>query len=103
MKFVGLIVLLIVLSVAEARALASGEGQFFEQTGGTEQVFYVSKRGNNTTGLSWATAWSELNRIRWELVRPGATIYLDGGGTRMIYRTTMTFGASGTAAAPIII
>lgn len=103
MKFLGLMLLLIILSVAQVRTLANTEAESFEQTGTTGQVFYVSKRGNNTTGLSWATAWSELNRIRWELVRPGATIYIDGGGTRMIYRTTMTFGASGTAAAPITI
>jgi hypothetical protein len=97
MKYLGLILLLIILSITEATALASSEAEYYEQTGTTGQVFYVSRRGNNTTGLSWATAWNELNQIRWDLVLPGATIYIDGGGTRMLYRTTMVIGRSGNS------
>jgi hypothetical protein len=91
----------------------------------------VSRNGNNTSGTSWTTAWNELNAIKWGSVKPGDTILLDGGSVAcaspwnsltaspydfaspkpgqpgsscgMLYNTTMTVGASGTAAAPITI
>ncbi len=31
--------------------------------GTTGRFFFVSKRGNNRDGRSWATAWNELDRI----------------------------------------
>jgi hypothetical protein len=67
------------------------------------QTFYVSRNGNNTTGTSWASAWNELNQIRWTLVQPGAVIYIDGGSTGMTYQTTLTLGKSGTSTAPITL
>jgi Concanavalin A-like lectin/glucanases superfamily len=91
-------------------------------------TWYVSRNGNNTTGTSWATAWSELNAINWGTVRPGDKIVLDGGATvcsspfnasstfpydfpspkpgiscGMLYRTTLSIGVSGTSSAPIAI
>jgi hypothetical protein len=94
-------------------------------------TWYVSRNGNNTAGTSWTTAWNELNAIKWSSVKPGDTIVLDGGSVAcaspwnsltaspydfaspkpgqpgsncgMLYNTTMTVGASGTAAAPIVI
>ncbi len=66
-------------------------------------IFYISKNGNNGDGLSWQTAWNELNQINWSRIQPGDRILLDGGSTQMVYITTLTIGQSGTAAAPIRI
>lgn len=53
------------------------------------QTFYVSRSGNNADGLSWATAWNELNQINWSQVPAGSLILLDGGTTGMVYQTTL--------------
>ncbi len=66
-------------------------------------TFYVSKRGNNEDGTSWATAWNELDQIDWDVVKPGATILLDGGSTEMVYTTTLRIGSSGRPDKPITI
>ncbi|HEX5415272.1 MAG TPA: hypothetical protein VFZ25_06385, partial [Chloroflexota bacterium] len=48
-------------------------------------TYFVSKLGSNGDGRSWATAWNELDQIKWNTVRPGDTIVLDGGQTDMTY------------------
>ena len=59
----------------------------------------------NADGRSWATAWNELNQVKWNVIQPGDTILVDGG----TYHTALTNGPlsgegqSGTAAAPITI
>lgn len=68
--------------------------------------FYVSKRndgrsGNN--GLSWNTAWGELDQINWSKIHPGATIWIDGGASSLTYNTTLTIGKSGASGNPITI
>jgi hypothetical protein len=76
--------------------------------------FYVSKNGSGADGTSWTTAWRELSNIVWGQVRPGDTIYIDGGQTPcpalgpgyscgMVYNSTLTIGASGTSGSPITI
>jgi hypothetical protein len=86
--------------------------------------WYVSKLGSGADGLSWATAWNELNRINWSAVHPGDSVVVDGGpiscgseygfanhtpGNRpgescgMLYATTLTVGKSGTASQPITV
>jgi len=85
--------------------------------------YYVSRTGSNGDGLSWATAWNELNQINWSVIRPGDTILIDGGGQNcdfpvvvtktsnqpqpagcgMEYNTTLEIEASGTEAEPITI
>jgi hypothetical protein len=70
-------------------------------SGGT--TYYVSKNGNNGNGLSWSTAWNELNQINWSTIRPGDTVVLDGGTSNMTYRTTLTIGKSGLSGNPITI
>jgi hypothetical protein len=66
-------------------------------------AFYVSKNGNNSNGLSWKTAWHELDQINWAVIQPGDTIFLDGGETGMTYNTTLTVGKSGLPGEPITI
>ena len=73
----------------------------------TPQTFYVSRTGNNADGKTWATAFSELNQIQWNVVRPGDTIILDGGavacppmgdevpGCGVVFNTPLNFGQSG--------
>jgi len=66
-------------------------------------LYYISKNGNNSDGLSWATAWNELDKINWPVIQPGDTILIDGGSQQMVYTTTLTIGKSGTDSAPITI
>ena len=40
----------------------------------TGRTFYVSKAGNNADGRGWASAWNELDQIRWDQLRPGDTV-----------------------------
>src|SRR5262245_32137390 len=94
-KFAALSALLVILIVFQLIVSA--------QTTTTGQVFYVSRRGSNGDGRTWATAWNELNQIRWSVIQPGATIYIDGGTTSIQYTTTLTVGKSGTSTAPIRI
>lgn len=69
----------------------------------TNGPYYVSKNGNNRNGLSWATAWTELNQINWSVIQPGAVIYLDGGTSQMTYTTDLQIGRSGLPNLPITI
>ena len=71
--------------------------------GDTPQTFYVSRNGSNFDGLSWDTAWNELDQIHWASVEPGAVIYIDGGSDEMRYETEMVIDSSGTENAPIKI
>ncbi len=65
--------------------------------------FYVSKIGDNSDGLSWETAWNELDQIDWERVGPGDTILLDGGKFEMVYSTQLMVVKSGVYGMPITI
>jgi hypothetical protein len=73
------------------------------QENASGQVFFVSRDGSNGDGLSWATAWNELDQINWDIVDPGEIIYIDGGNDEMRYETEMVIGSSGTENAPIQI
>ncbi|MHC4253826.1 MAG: Ig-like domain-containing protein, partial [Planctomycetota bacterium] len=55
------------------------------------------------TGASWQDAWPELDRINWSVVRPGDTVWLDGGPSGMKYRATLAPAASGVEGSPITI
>ena len=66
-------------------------------------TYYVSKQGNNSNGLSWTTAWNELNQINWSTVKPGDTIEIDGSSTSVTYSTSLSIGSSGTGGSPITI
>ncbi|HLC78935.1 MAG TPA: Calx-beta domain-containing protein [archaeon] len=58
--------------------------------------FYVSKSGNNSNGLSWTSAWNEMNQINWANINPGDIIYLDGGPSGVSYFTTLNPTKGGT-------
>ena len=62
-------------------------------------TYYVSKNGNNRDGLSWDTAWNELDQINWSSIQAGDTIYIDGG----TYHSSLSVGTSGTPSSPITI
>ncbi|MEM7333977.1 MAG: hypothetical protein AAF490_17970 [Chloroflexota bacterium] len=74
-----------------------------EPTAVPRQTFYVSPSGSNEDGLSWETAWSELDQIDWAQIEPADLILLDGGDEQMVYETTLTPKASGEEGAPIRI
>jgi hypothetical protein len=66
-------------------------------------AYYVSPVGNDGDGLSWASAWKSLGTIKWSVVQPGDTLFLDGGSSGITYTSTLAVGKSGTALAPITI
>ncbi len=51
------------------------------------RIYHVSKNGNNTDGLTWATAWNEMDQIQWSQISAQRhdSLLLDGGARRMIY------------------
>src|SRR5690242_16414397 len=81
----------------------SGYPSIWNAKANTGATYYVSKNGNNANGLSWSTAWNELDQINWSKIQPGSTIILDGGISNMIYTTTLTVEKSGVAGSPITI
>lgn len=67
------------------------------------RTYYVSKTGNNANGTSWATAWNELDQIKWDVIQPGDTILLDGGSSEMVYTRSIVPTKSGTRDLPITL
>jgi hypothetical protein len=65
--------------------------------------WYISKNGSGSNGRTWATAWTELNKIDWSKVQAGDTIYLDGGTTKTDYVSTLFTAKGGTESKRIII
>jgi hypothetical protein len=82
-------------------------GFFLTASAAEARNYYISPQGNNTTGLSWATAYTSMpNLIAGESpVAPGDVIILDGGsgsaGINYGMITQMT--VNGTSAKPITI
>lgn len=72
-----------------------------EQQTQPNTIFFVSRNGNNQDGLSWESAWDELDQIDWSIIKPGDTIYLDGGEEQMTYETQLIINQSGTSDHPI--
>ena len=113
------------LTVDDIHFVRAGSGSTPTETAtpgptSTGRTWYVSKRGNNAGGTSWASAWNELSAINWTAVQPGDTVLLDGGSSRcasaydftttrpgvscgMTYSGPLTVGRSGTATAPVTI
>lgn len=65
--------------------------------------YFVSKDGGNGDGRSWASAWSELDQIDWEVIQPGDVILIDGGSSEMVYTTRLEPEVSGTPESPVVI
>lgn len=55
---------------------------------------YVSRAGNNADGLTWQTAWNELDQIDWNKVEVNDEVFIDGGayGSSMTYRKPLIIG-----------
>lgn len=67
--------------------------------------WYVSKAQSSVPGdgRSWKSAWQELSEIRWDNVKPGDTIFIDGGKTSTTYTSPLRIQKNGTKAARITI
>ena len=67
--------------------------------------YYVSKNGDNTTGRTWATAWNEMDQIKWAQIKTqqGDSLILDGGVGRMIYRKPMQVQAAASSYYPLSV
>lgn len=67
--------------------------------------FYVSPSGDNTTGLSWATALRAIPPLNFGIspVQPGDRIIIDGGTSGITYTQALDIGVSGSATSPIVI
>jgi parallel beta-helix repeat protein len=74
----------------------------YEYTEPTNEWF-ISKNGDNSDGMSWSTAWNEMEKIDWAAVQPGDTIYIDGGPSGMAYTTTLAVGKGGNEGQRIFI
>jgi len=119
--FAALVLLVLVLPLTVF--LAKQQQQTRQYAAATGVTYYVSMNGSNADGLSWTTAWNELNKINWAIIQPGDTILIDGGATAcpsnydfsnhstnrpgltcgMLYTTQLNIQKSGIAAAPITI
>jgi hypothetical protein len=53
---------------------------------------YVSPSGNNTTGTSWATAWTSFSSINWGNLFGGGYLYIDGGTDSIVYNQGLDMG-----------
>lgn len=60
--------------------------------------FFVSRNGDNSDGLTWQTAWNELDQIKWNQIDPrrGDRLEIDGGSSYMYYQTPLVIQRSGT-------
>jgi hypothetical protein len=56
--------------------------------------YYVSPGGNNAGGLSYKSAWTEMNQINWAVLKTNDVIYIDGGTSGITYRTPLEIPAS---------
>lgn len=77
--------IIFIIAVFAAPSLASNPNGPFPRT------FYVSRTGDNSDGLSWQTAFNEMDQIQWEridVVR-GDRVVIDGGSSHMVYRTQL--------------
>lgn len=60
-------------------------------------TYHVSGSGNNSGGLTWSSAWNDINQITD--LTAGDTVYIAAGN----YKGTYTFAASGSSGSPITI
>lgn len=88
---------------ARAACTLQDEGVCLPLIASGPDTFYVSRLGSNGDGLSWDTAWSDLDQINWQSIQPGNTILLDGGADEMVYVSTLKPERSGTAGRPITL
>jgi hypothetical protein len=102
-KIIGILSLLLIVVLPITIFLAQQQHSRETHAATTGNVHYVSKNGTNGDGLSWATAWNELNQINWSTVQPGDIILIDGGSTGMTYMSTLTVGKSGLQGLPITV
>jgi hypothetical protein len=65
--------------------------------------YYVSPSGTGTDGKSWQTAWSGLDKISWQSVNPGDTVWIDGGPGGITYASGLSVSKAGTSQARITI
>src|SRR6059058_3335191 len=98
-----LLLMILITTTLLSACTSQQQTQHPQQTTVNSHLYYISKNGNNSDGLSWATAWNELDKINWPVIQPGDTILIDGGSQQMVYTTTFTIGKSGTYFAPITI
>lgn len=67
---------------------------------GTGPLWYVDTNATGANnGVSWADAWKNTTDIKWNLVKPGHTIYISGG----TYTSGLVIGASGSSGNPITV
>lgn len=57
-----------------------------------QTIRYVSPSGNNTTGTSWATAWTSFSSINWGNLFGGGYLYIDGGTDSIVYNQGIDIG-----------
>jgi hypothetical protein len=58
-------------------------------------TYYVSPNGNNTDGLTYQTAFNELDQVQWQSLNSagGLNLIIDGGTSGLTYHTPLTVPA----------
>jgi len=67
--------------------------------------YYVSPSGDNSDGLSWQTAYTQLPSMQFGVspLLPGDHVIVDGGTAGLTYGSGLTISVSGVAGNPIVI
>src|SRR6266700_6872250 len=87
-----LLLMILITTTLLTACTSQQQTQHPQQITVNSHLYYISKNGNNGDGLSWATAWNELDKINWSVIEPGDTILIDGGSLQMVYTTTLKIG-----------
>jgi hypothetical protein len=79
------------LQVLLSAALAFG----LSASAAKANAYYVSPNGNNTDGLTYQTAFNELDQIKWNSLNytGGLDLIIDGGTNGLVYHTALTVPA----------
>jgi hypothetical protein len=55
--------------------------------------YYVSPHGDNTTGLSYKTAWTDLDQIKYSVLKSADVVFIDGGASGITYHKPLLIPA----------
>lgn len=85
-----------------ARWYAQGLVNLLNTSNPSSTTYYVNTTGNNTDGLSVATAWTNLGKVNSFSFKPGDTILFEGGKT---FAGNLNFDASdaGNSSAKLVL
>jgi hypothetical protein len=86
-------------------AIAFGAALLFTFSGARAEAtnYYVSPSGNNTDGLSYGTAWTKFDQIRWSDLQGNDILIIDGGSSKIVYTEPLVTPANSQGGSPFSI